>query len=371
MNNYNTGLIFKWLKSENASSIKTKQLAKKTREAFDMTAREYRKLLSYGREKTKVLERLMSANEWDKIDFSKIPSKAGLIYKNAFARRDILAKRYETFAKSDETKVNADALYPHDIAHMALKKGVRYEDIESPKRLMLQKYWDNLKDFYNGREENGLAVVDVSGSMYWTPMEVAISMGAYIADKAHGPFANHFITFSAYPELVEFKGVDIVDKFNRCVNADWGMNTNIQAVFDMLLDTAKKKRVRPEDMPTRLYIFSDMEFDECVFFDNSSFKLSQDIWGGWSRRNGVNSIEEVNSNLEHIKQHWEAAGYKMPSIIFWNLASRQNRIPAIGEGFSYISGFSPVMIENILSGRDGYDLMIDKLMSKRYEAVVA
>ena len=95
MNNYNTELIFKWLKSENASSTETKKLARKTREAFNITAREYRKLLSYGREKTKVLERLMSANEWDKIDFSKIPSKAGLIYKNAFARRDILAKKYE------------------------------------------------------------------------------------------------------------------------------------------------------------------------------------------------------------------------------------------------------------------------------------
>ena len=369
MNNYNTGLIFKWLKSENASSTETKKLAKKTREAFNMTAREYRKLLSYGREKTKVLERLMSANEWDKIDFSKIPSKAGILYRNAFARRDILAKKYEAFAKNKDTKVNADALYPHDIAHRAF--AMRYNtSLEDPTRLMLQKYWDNLKEFYNGREENGIAIVDVSGSMSGTPMEAAVSMGAYIADKAHGPFANHFITFSAHPELVRFEGVDIVDKLNRCVQADWGMNTNLQAVFDMLLNTAMKQGVKAEDMPTRIYIFSDMEFDECVSFDRTS-KRSRSSWSRWDDCRTVNSVDEVNSDLENIKLEWARHGYQMPQVIFWNLNARNNRIPAIGDGFSYVSGFSPSMIDCILSGKDGWDLMVEKLMSKRYAAVVA
>ena len=368
MNNYNTGLIFKWLKSENASSTETKKLAKKTREAFNMTAREYRKLLSYGREKTKVLERLMSANEWDKIDFSKIPSKAGILYRNAFARRDILAKKYEAFAKSKDTKVNADALYPHDIAHRAF--AMRYNtSLEDPTRLMLQKYWDNLKEFYNGREENGIAIVDVSGSMSGTPMEAAVSMGAYIADKAHGPFANHFITFSAHPELVRFEGVDIVDKLNRCVQADWGMNTNLQAVFDMLLNTAKNKHVKPEDMVSKIFIFSDMEFDECVTFDAST---KSHYGNRWDYYKTVSSIDEVNSDLEKIKKQWESEGYHFPKVIFWNLNSRNRTvIPAIGEGFSYISGFSPVMVETILGGKDGYDLMLEKLLSKRYNAVVA
>ena len=367
MNNHNTELIFKWLKSENASSTETKKLAKKTREAFNMTAREYRKLLSYGREKTKVLERLMSANEWDKIDFSKIPSKAGLIYRNAFARRDILVKKYEAFAKSKDTKVNADALYPHDVAHRAF--AMRYNtSLEDPTRLMLQKYWDNLKDFYNGREENGIAVVDVSGSMRGTPMEAAVSMGAYIADKAHGPFANHFITFSAYPELVRFEGVDIVDKLNRCVRADWGMNTNLQAVFDMLLNTAMKQGVKAEDMPDKLFIFSDMEFDKCVTFDTPKTILLHSGWG--DSRETVRDENEVNSDLELIAKQWAAAGYKLPHVIFWNLDARQNNIPAtMGGRFSYVSGFSPVMIQTILGGKDGYDLMLEKLNSERYAAI--
>ena len=333
-----------------------------------MTNKEYRKTLSVLRERINVLERLMSANRWDEIEFDKIPSRAGIIYRNAFARRDILAKRYEAFAKSSETKVNAEALYPHDIAHRAFDYGMKRADINAPERLMLQKYWDNLKDFYNGREENGIAVVDVSGSMAGIPMEAAVSMGAYIADKAHGPFANHFITFSANPELVRFEGVDIVDKFNRCVKANWGMNTNVAAVFDMLLNTAKKKHVKVEDMPTRIYIFSDMEFDKCMTLDSNY----HDEWGwGWHSCKHPSSTQEVNSDLEKIKRKWNAAGYQMPSVIFWNLNARNNRIPAIGDGFSYVSGFSPSMIDSILSGKDGYDLMLDKLMSKRYAAVVA
>ena len=356
-------LLAKWLPSQNASNSETKRLGRKLAKYLGMTSREYRKTLSALRERINVLERLMSAGEWDKIEFDKIPSRAGIIYRNAFARRDILAKKYEEFAKNKDTKVNAEVLYPHDVAHKAFQINSHLVSIEDPTRLMLQKYWDNLKDFYNGRKENGIAIIDVSGSMAGTPMEAAVSMGAYIADKSHGPFANHFITFSERPELVKFEGVDIVDKFHRCVGADWGMNTNLQAVFDMLLRTAKNRHVKVEDMPSRIYIFSDMEFDGCVTFDTRQRR--------WSYGETVESIDEVNSDLEKIKKQWKAEGYDLPQVIFWNLNARHNNIPAIGEGFSYVSGFSPVMIETILSGKDGYDLMLEKLLSDRYKAVTA
>ncbi len=359
-------LLAKWLPSQNASNADTKRLGHVLANALGVTSRQYRKTLSALRARINVLERLMSENRWDEIEFDKIPSKAGLVYRNAFARRDIIAKKYEAFAKNTSTKVNAEALYPHDVAHRAFDPDMRRRALDAPERLMLQKYWDNLKDFYNGREENGIAVVDVSGSMIGTPMEAAVSMGAYIADKAHGPFAHHFITFSAKPELVGFEGVDIVDKLNRCKNANWGMNTNIKAVFDMLLSVAKNNRVKVEDMPTRIYIFSDMEFDRCVTFSNKRVS-----YGYWHDYETVNSIDEVNSDLEKIKREWAREGYKMPQVVFWNLNARNDRIPAIGEGFSYVSGFSPSMVDTILSGKDGYDLMLEKLLSDRYAAVVA
>lgn len=347
-------LIFKWLPSENASSEKTKKLARAIRKSLGITSKQYRKLLSWGRERINVLERLMSSNQWDKIEWDKIPSRAGLIYKNAFARRDILKAKYEHFMQDKSTKVNAKDLYPHEIAHRAFHT----DSSDEVNRLVLQKYWDNLPNYYGNKEENGIAVVDVSGSMSGQPMEVAVSMGAYIAEKAHGPFANHFITFSAQPELVKFEGIDIVDKFKRCVHADWGMNTDLKAVFNMLFDTAVKNHIKQEDMPERIYIFSDMQFDRCV------------TTGPRKNYYHYSSQSDIDTMMEAEKKRWVRYGYKLPSVIFWNVnAAFKNNIPAIGEGFSYVSGFSPVMIETILSGKDGIDLMLEKLNSERYKMI--
>lgn len=354
-------LMAKWLKSENASSPETRRLGTKTRQAFKMTSREYRKTLSILRERIRIVERLMSENRWDEIEFDKIPSKAGLKYRNAFARRDIIKAKYEAFAKSEKTEVNAGALYPHDIARQAFRADRM--SLEAPERLMLQKYWDALPDYYNGRQENGIAVVDVSGSMSGTPMEAAVSMGAYIADKARGPFKNHFITFSGSPELVEFTGADITDKFNRCIRANWGMNTNLEGVFDLLLNTALKHNTPAEDMPERIYIFSDMEFDRCMC-SGATFR------GHWAPNGAsLHSGAEVETLMETVAKKWRAHGYKLPSVIFWNLNARNNNIPAIGDGFSYVSGFSPVMIETILSGKDGLDLVLEKLNTERYACI--
>lgn len=350
-------LIFKWLPSENASSEKTKELARAIRKSLGITSKQYRKLLSWGRERINVLERLMSSNQWDKISFDRIPSRAGLIYKNAFARRDILKAEYEHFMRDKSTKVNAKDLYPHEIAHRAFHT----DSSDEVNRLALQKYWYNLPNYYGNKEENGIAVVDVSGSMSGQPMEVAVSMGAYIAEKAHGPFANHFITFSVQPELVKFEGIDIVDKFKRCVRADWGMNTDLKAVFNMLFDTAVKNHIKQEDMPERIYIFSDMQFDKCVTVNN---KRTSSWWDSYA------SQSDIDTMMEAEKKRWARYGYKLPSVVFWNVnAAFKNNIPAIGEGFSYVSGFSPVMIETILSGKDGIDLMLEKLNSERYKMI--
>ena len=344
-------LLAKWLPSENASSKETKKMGNIVRQALGMSHKEYRQLLSLLRTRINIVEKLMSQNKWDEIEFDKIPSKAGLIYRNAFARRDILSKKYEEFAKSNNTTVNASTLYPYDIAHKAFE-GYRLS-ADSAERLMIEKYWQALPNFYGDNEENGLAIVDTSGSMSGQPLEAAVSLGAYIAEKAHGPFAGHFITFSHRPSLIKFEGIDIVDKFNRARRADWEMNTDLKAVFDMLLRVMKREGTKPEDVVQRLYIFSDMEFDRClgVGYDG-------------------NAEGKVNTLLESIAEEWAAEGYELPSVVFWNLDARTQNIPALGGRFSYVSGLSPVMIETILSGKDGWDLMLSKLLSERYKAII-
>ena len=345
-------LCAKWMPSINTSSAETRQLGIKLRKFLEMSNKDYRKMLAKLRKQINIVERLMSENKWDEIQFDKLPSKAGLKYKDAFARRDLIAEKYKEFAASKDTKVNAKVLYPYDVAHRAFN--CYDKDYNSIDRLMIQKYWDNLADYYKGREENGLAIVDTSGSMSGQPLEVAVSLGAYIAERGHGPFANHFITFSSRPELIRFEGVDITDKFHRARRADWEMNTDLESVFKLLLRIAQKENTRPEDMPTRLYILSDMEFDGCL----------TDDWYSHS------SQDEVETLLEKIAREWKEAGYELPPVIFWNLQCRQSNIPAMGGRFSYVSGFSPVMLETILSGKDGYDLMIAKLIdSGRYDVI--
>ena len=359
-------LLAKWLKSENTSSAESRHLGAITRNAFGMTAKQYRKTLSILRSRINIVERLMSENRWDEIEFDKIPSRAGLIYKNAFARRDIIKQKYETFAKDTTTKVNAEVLNPVDIAERIFSSynGRNFSDTDIA---MFQKYWDNLKDYYNGREEPGIAVVDVSGSMSGQPMAAAVAMGAYIAERGKGPFANHFITFSGHPELVSFDGVNIVDKFWRARSADWGMDTNIEAVFDMLLNTALQNKVAPEDIPKTIYIFSDMEFNTCL----SAGKPSKSQYGLYSFRPGkyLNSEGAILTLMEEIALKWKKYGYELPRIVFWNLRAAKENIPAMGGRFSYVSGFSMTMIEQILSGKDGMDLMFEKLETERYSCI--
>ena len=364
-------LLAKWLKSENTSSKASRKLAQRTREYLGMTHKQYRKTLSILRERINVLERLMSAGKWDEIEFDKIPSKAGMIYKNAFARHDLERAKsekevqtYADFAKDTTKKVNASVLNPVDIADRIFSHNY-WSTPKETDRLMYQKYWDCLKDYYNGREENGIAVVDVSGSMTGQPMNAAVSMGAYIAERGKGPFANHFITFSGNPQLVKFEGVDIYDKFMRARNADWAMNTNIEATFDLLLNTALANNCTQEEIPAAIYIFSDMEFDACA----TTGAIDTSRHGGYGSRINRITSTQANTLFEQIKIKWANYGYKLPRVIFWNLDCRQENIPAIGDGFSFVSGFSMNMIEQILSGEDGYSLMMKKLDTERYACI--
>ena len=350
-------LLAKWLKSENTSSAESIRLGNKTRQYLGMTHKQYRKTLSILRERINVLERLMSAGKWDEIEFDKIPSKAGMKYKNAFARRDIIKAKYEAFAKDENTKVNAKTLYPYECVAEALK-GTYYwgsPTLSDVDRAMINKYWENLADYFDGANFNGMAVVDTSGSMTGreasAPINVAISLGMYCADKAKGPFHNHFLTFESRPHFVKVEGIDFVDKVRRIMSAPWGGSTNVEAAFDLMLQTAVRNHVNPEDIPQNLIIISDMEFNSCVTSN------------GYRRGN-------METLFETMKKKWNSYGYKMPKCVFWNVNARSNNIPMRDDGnVNYISGFSPVLFEQVMKGLTAWDLMMDKLNSERYSCI--
>ena len=363
-------LLGKWLKSENTSSAESRKLAHITKTYMGMTSRQYRKTLSILRARINIVERLMSENRWDEIEFDKIPSRAGLIYKNAFARHDIErekngARTYEDFAKDATTKVNAKALYPYEVVDKALNRmrhswGSNTVALDDTDRLMINKYWDNLADYFNGKTFNGMAIVDTSGSMCGSeasaPINVAISLGMYCAEKAKGPFQNHFISFESNPHFIEVEGVDFCDKVYRVSRAPWGDSTNVEGAFDMMLDVAIANHCTQDEIPQNLIVISDMEFNYCV--SSNAYRSS---WGG----GGVD-----NTLFEKMRAKWAAHGYAMPHLVFWNVQARQNNIPMRDEAnVSYVSGMSPVIYEMLLSGKTAQDLMYEKLDSERYAPI--
>ena len=369
-------LLGKWMPSENTSSNKTRQTAGYVRRYLGMTAKQYRKTLSILRKRINVLERLMSEGRWDEIEFDKIPSKAGLKYKNAFARHDIErmkknpeVKTYAEFAKDTTTKVNAKTLYPYEVVSKAGNlmgcssywgaRGNSRVPLDNTDRLMINKYWDNLTDYFNGKSFNGLAVVDTSGSMWGTdasaPICVAVSLGMYCAERAKGPFAGHYVSFSSRPQLIEVDGVDFCDKVQRIWSTNLCENTNIEATFNMLLNTAIQNKCSQDDLPQNIIVISDMEFDR----------------GTGSYYSYGNSSRSTQTLMEGIRAKWANYGYRMPHLIYWNVQARQNNIPEdIGCGLvSYVSGMSPSIFETIMSGKTGVDMMLEKLDSKRYEVI--
>ena len=298
----------------------------------------------------------MSANRWDEIEFDKIPSRAGLIYKNAFARRDIIKQRYEAFAKSEDTKVNASVLYPYEVAHKAVEGGCGYgynfNKISDIDRAIIEKYWKNLPDYLNGKDCKMMCVVDTSGSMTGAeasaPINVAIGLGMYCAERIGGAFKDHYISFSSKPQLIKIEGVDFVDKVRRIYRTNLCQNTDIEATFRMLKNVALASK--PEDVPETIVIISDMQIDGMSV-------------GGWSS-------DKTATEMEKIRKDWEREGLKCPKLVYWNVRARNNTILDSGEDVTFVSGMSPVIFEQVISGVTGYDLMLEKLSSERYKDII-
>lgn len=360
-------LLGKWMPSENTSSKETRHLAYALRSALGWTHKQYRTALSQLRERANVLERLMSAGKWDEIEFDAIPSKAGIKYKNAFARHDIermkagTEQSYADFAKDKNTTVNAGTLYPYEVVDKAIKTMQRgwynrTPAMDDTDRLMVNKYWDNLTDYFKDASLDALAVVDTSASMRSSdaaaPINVAISLGMYCAERAKGPYAGHYISFSRTPKLVKVEGVDFCSKVKRIYDANLCENTNIEATFDMLLDVAMRNDCAQEDLPKNIIVISDMEFDQARGYCR------------WDAK------PENATLMENIEKKWNQYGYQMPKLIFWNVDARSDNFAMeVKDGVSFVSGCSPVIFKQVMTGKTAYDLMYEVLNSKRYEVI--
>lgn len=334
------GLCAKWMPRKGLSAVNL-------RKYLDISPKEYRKTLVG---LTTVVETLMCSGKWNEIEFGKLPSLASARYQKAFGKNAY--EQYTAYIQGLQKgteKINASAVYPYDVVK-SLKHGNKAVAVEQ---------WKALPDYIAGSDERILPVVDVSGSMECpaggnpnvTCMDVAISLGLYISERMSGNFKDAFITFSANPKLQYLNG-DLNDRFNQLKRADWGMNTNIEAVFNLILNQATKHNLPESEMPTKVLILSDMQFDSATA-------------SGWGRQSEWNPTAQ-----ELIERKFSEAGYKVPTIVYWNIQSRGGDVPVAfdKQGTALISGFSPAIMKSVLNGKNftPYAIMDETILSERY-----
>lgn len=339
-------LLAKWLPSVNTSSQEAVMQAKKIARALGMDDKTYRKTLVKLREAIRIIENNLRTKDYT-FDYEKQPSKAMFKYRQAFYRND--GDRYQEYLQNVETGtavMHTDTLAPYEIIRPFL-----YEDVSAEESRAIDVTWNAQKDYTNG--ENALVVVDGSGSMYWykspMPAEVAQSLGIYFAERNNGAFHNHFITFSETPQLVEIKGKTIEEKLEYCMDFCEVGNTDLFKVFELILNAAVKNNVPQKELPSTLYIISDMEFDCCM--------EGADL-----------------TNFEAAKKLFATKGYILPKVVFWNVASRNQQQPVTmnEQGVALVSGCTP-NIFSMVTRKDfsPYSYMMEVLNKERYAKIAA
>lgn len=339
-------LLAKWLPSENASSTKTKKRARKMMDILRISSKDYRKCLAQLRKYLNVVEVKMSANEWGNINYSAVPSKANLIYRDAFRRHDEDRRiEYLMSLESGKTKINAQAMFLHDI----VSAYTRYSYIDNTLEAMWQAQ-EKLNGF-----TNTLVVRDGSGSMLITlpksqitALDIANAITLYCAENNVGVFKDKFITFSRKAKLVDLSSKHtLLDKLMRLEKEDDCSNTNIENVFNLILSTAIDNHLKHEELPQTVLVVSDMEFDPC-------------------------SMGATGRLFKAIENKFSEAGYLLPKLVFWNVNARTNTIPITQNknGVILLSGFSRNLMEMVMSSEiDSYKVLLNVLNSPRYDII--
>lgn len=326
-------LVAKWSPTEGDSLDSSFGVYKLLASAMKVSPRNLRKMyLTPLRSYIKIVERYMCSGKWYEIDYNKVPSCAMKRLKKSFEKHDETRfQKWRDALKNNDpsvAKVNAKQLQPHELI-TEMRIAGSSDDV-----CMAQ--WKVMEDecMKNGVLDDDIVVVDTSSSMHspnFLPLDVACAMGLLISSCSTGKFKNHVISFNTVPNFHVLMDGSIYDRYKQLKSIDWGGSTNIQATFKMILERGKAYGLKQEDMPKRIWIISDMQFNQV---------------------NGYG----YTTNFKEIEQMYSNSGYIRPQIVFWNVNGGTSDFPVSvdDDGTALISGFSTSVMKAILDGDDSF-----------------
>ena len=358
-------LLAKWLPSINASG-KSRKIAKRICNKLGLTFENYRKVLSSLRKYLDVTEVKTCGGKWNEIDYNKVSSNANARYLNSFMRHD--PERRQKYLDELSSPVSSGAvmhasnLYPHEVY-------AKYSGYRPIVDQGIEELWNNLKNIEN--VGNLLVVSDGSGSMVTKiagssikAIDVSRSLGIFFSERCNGEFKDKVIEFSRNPRYIDLSNCKtLADKKNVMCQYNDCSNTDIEKVFDLLLNTAITHKIPQNELPQKILIISDMEFDFAT-------TICCDYSYGHYDHDDV--MSRYRTLFETIKNKWIHAGYTMPGIIFWNVNSRTQTIPVQANecGVTLVSGYSPNIVKMIISGEiNPYESLKSILNSDRYKVI--
>lgn len=334
-------LLAKWIKTADASSEKTRKLGILTAQKLGYSVYNFKRIIRTMRKKLKVVEVQMSTNRWSEIEYSAVPSRASMIYKDAFRKHD--EDRYDEFinkAVRGEAKINSSTLYPYDLVEKIYIYGAVKNDVT------VEAQWRQLPNYVEPGT-NALVMADTSGSMRGRPLDTAIGLAIYFAERNKGAYHNMWMSFSSNPHIHMLKGKTLAQKLHNVDRYDWENNTDLHAAFKLILKIAEENNVAPEDMPKSLIVISDMEIDYCgnkewSFYDKMAAKFKK-------------------------------KGYEIPNVIFWNVNSRHDVFHADSKrkGVQLCSGQSTTVFSQVMNcaGMTPVEAMMKVINSDRYACI--
>ncbi|DBA76510.1 TPA: hypothetical protein ACH3X2_008568 [Trebouxia sp. C0005] len=324
-----------------------------------------------------VPEVCMSANAWNEVKYARVASVCMRNNKGHFEKHD--QERFTKYlqdVKAGKKKIASGALKPHQLVSEAMRHTgllevqdfLEADEVEEytnrstslgleTMELQWTSYVNNLKA--SGCLSNALAVCDVSGSMSGQPMEVAIALSMLVAEVTAPPFNETVCTFSAQPQLHTIKGETLVQKVNELQRMDWGMNTDLNAVFTLILQRALASNILPEQMIETLFVFSDMQFDEATAGGNAYgvYPAPGAVVGHGAGHGMQHTAKETNFKVAQVQ--FEEHGYKLPKVVFWNLDgdAGDTAVPVTHreEGTALVSGFSGQLLKLFMAGASALD----------------